>query len=202
VNGSRTLIARIAVFPATFALMAVTAPSALATDRWVPKAYKTIQAAIDASKDGDYVRVMSGTYHENINLLGKSIDLVGGGATIDGDLLGPCITIDSGNPQVHIGGFRLIDGSGQLDTASGETSGGGVFLTAGYLTLNGCTITGCEANRGGAFFLGNGAAAEINQCVIERCNTTATPNRGGGIAVADSTLYITSTTIQPRPMYM
>ncbi|MCK4600330.1 hypothetical protein KAU37_11020, partial [Candidatus Bipolaricaulota bacterium] len=39
----------------------------------VPSGYSTIQAAIDAAQEGDVIVVLPGTYHENINFLGKAI---------------------------------------------------------------------------------------------------------------------------------
>jgi hypothetical protein len=40
---------------------------------WVPDDYETIQCAINASDDGDTVRVRAGTYYEGIRLMGKQI---------------------------------------------------------------------------------------------------------------------------------
>jgi len=39
----------------------------------VPKDYKTIQAAIDASNNGDTILVSPKTYYENIDFIGKTI---------------------------------------------------------------------------------------------------------------------------------
>ncbi len=41
---------------------------ALATDRYVPSGYPTIQAAIDASSDDDRVFIEPGTYHETFDV--------------------------------------------------------------------------------------------------------------------------------------
>jgi hypothetical protein len=46
----------------------------------VPSRYKTIQAAIDAAKDQDTVRVAPGTYVEYLDINGKAITLRGGGS--------------------------------------------------------------------------------------------------------------------------
>lgn len=92
----------IAPLPVGLVLVAITAPGALATDRWVPTSYKTIQAAVNACVDGDNVWVKPGTYHERVNLLGKSISVWSEylhRATIDGDQLGACVTLDSGKPS-------------------------------------------------------------------------------------------------------
>ncbi len=40
---------------------------------WVPDEYATIQGAINASEDGDTVRVRAGTYREGLRLMGKNI---------------------------------------------------------------------------------------------------------------------------------
>jgi hypothetical protein len=40
---------------------------------WVPDEYETIQGAINASTDGDTVRVRAGTYSEGVSLIGKSV---------------------------------------------------------------------------------------------------------------------------------
>jgi len=40
---------------------------------WVPDDYEKIQDAINASVDGDTVRVRAGTYHEGLRLMGKNI---------------------------------------------------------------------------------------------------------------------------------
>ena len=44
--------------------------------RNVPGTYSTIQGAINASANGDTVRVAPGTYVENINFNGKAITVV------------------------------------------------------------------------------------------------------------------------------
>ncbi|MFO0983354.1 MAG: hypothetical protein U1E76_16735 [Planctomycetota bacterium] len=51
---------------------------AAATTRKVPAGYPTIQAAINASVDGDTVLVAAGTYAEKIDFLGKDITVTSG----------------------------------------------------------------------------------------------------------------------------
>ena len=53
----------------------------------VPQDFSTIQAAIDASKDGDSILVAAGTFKENISFNGKSISLIG---HIEFERLGRC----------------------------------------------------------------------------------------------------------------
>ncbi len=110
-----------------------------ATELLVPSQYQTIQAAIDATVDGDIVIVEPNTYRENINFLGKAITvrsvnpsswdtvrttIIDGGGTgttssrnrviIDGGIGWPsCVTFNEGETNNSIlEGLTLTNGSG------------------------------------------------------------------------------------------
>jgi hypothetical protein len=90
----------------------------------VPADYPTIQAAIDAARDGDLVVVAPGTYRESVVIDGKQITLGsrfvnGGDATlvestvIDTDGIGPAITVRNVSaPGPRIVGLKLVDRTG------------------------------------------------------------------------------------------
>src|SRR5207249_11972489 len=63
--------------------------------RSVPAGQPTIQAAINAASNGDTVLVAPGTYHENINFMGKGITVTSSGGpsvtTIDGGRVGTVV---------------------------------------------------------------------------------------------------------------
>ncbi len=99
--------------------------------------YEKIQDAINASKNGDTIRVWEGTYLENV-LVDKSINLIGNGTditTIDGGGEGDVvlITVDS----VNMSGFRV--------TGSGEFSAG-IMMESSHTTISN---TNCTLNRQG-----------------------------------------------------
>ena len=76
--------------------------------------YTKIQDAINASEDGDTVRVWEGLYEENVEV-NKSIDLVGNGSevtTINGGGSGNVVLITA--DWVIMSGFG-VTGSGQWD---------------------------------------------------------------------------------------
>src|SRR6266487_3489922 len=70
----------------------------------------TIQAAVDAAKPGDTVRVPPGIYHENVLVAKNNITIKGRpGAIMDGTGLpgNSGITVRSSTPSVRINGFTL-----------------------------------------------------------------------------------------------
>ncbi|MCP4579972.1 MAG: T9SS type A sorting domain-containing protein [candidate division Zixibacteria bacterium] len=83
---------------------------------YVPAEYASIQAAINASSDGDIVLVAPGTYTENIDFLGKRIQVTSsGGADVttiqanNGSMA--VVYMDSGEPKgAEISGFTITGG--------------------------------------------------------------------------------------------
>jgi len=103
----------------------------------VPKDYTTIQAAIDASINGDIVFVSPGTYVENIDFKGKAITVkskygpdvtvIDGVKPFDPDY-GSVVIFKSGEGLDSVlDGFTLTRGSGTWRPNIGGYCGGGVF---------------------------------------------------------------------------
>ncbi|MDG2200838.1 MAG: hypothetical protein P8K80_06610 [Phycisphaerales bacterium] len=97
-----------------------------AAERYVPGDHDTIQAAIDASVNGDVVTVGPGTWPEQINFNGRNITVRssdGAEATVlDGSSTGSVVTINSGeSEQAALQGFTLANGwmTGTSCSASG-----------------------------------------------------------------------------------
>ena len=86
--------------------------------------YSSIQAAIEAAEDGDEILVYPGTYYENVDFIGKQLELFSFFTTtgerdyidetiIDGNGTGSCIRcVNSGTESSEINGFTLKNGSG------------------------------------------------------------------------------------------
>jgi len=161
----------------------------------VPGDYTTIQAAIDASNNGDIILVAEDTYYENINFKGKAITVTSW-FLVDGDTSHISNTVINGSqPSHHDSGSVVYFISGE-DTTS--------ILCGFTITEGGCGIQ-CD-NSGMKIinnkittnhnYLGGGISieAESNQCniIIEK-NTISNnisqggrdePGRGGGIFIA------------------
>ena len=109
----------------------------------------TLLGNISASGAGD---ITSGTML-NINITdGQTLQIVGGGYTIDANYYGRILQVQSGS-NVTIQNLTLREGlvsanGGDANSAGGNAFGGAIF-NAGALTLSGVTVTASAASGGG-----------------------------------------------------
>jgi len=141
------------------------------------KPYKTIQDAVTVAKNGDIVKVASGTYSENVRILQKKIQLLGGFAA-GGDF-------NTANPQTN---KTMITGSNtkpcilvNIDSAA----------LSGSLTISGFTIQngqrGIELSGGWTGFLNN---ITIENNIIENNGSPTQSLRGAGIGLDGNNVTI------------
>jgi len=125
----------------------------------VPTEYKTIQLAIDAATTGDAVHISSGTYYEKIDLLGKSIEVIGidgpETTTIDATGLNGSVIHCANNegPKTVISGLTLTGGTGTLHPVWKTLQGGGIFVYLASPTISNCIITGNQAEYAGGMWV-------------------------------------------------
>lgn len=128
----------------------------------VPIDYPTIQAAIDASQDGDTIIVQPGTYTENINYNGKAITItstnpkdpsVVAATIIDGNSQGSVVTFSSGETTDSVlMGFTIQHGNGTL--IDGKRYGGGIYCgNNSSATIRHNKIINNSADVGGGIYL-------------------------------------------------
>jgi len=167
----------------------------------VPDEYGTIQAAIDASVDGDTVLVAPGTYYENIDFIGKAISVIGSPdnpseVVIDGSGNGAAVTLRSGESEgAVLTGFTITGGSGSgiycaysrnpkltslnIIGNSGDL-GGGIHCFGSDIEMEKLRIIDNTANSsGGGLFLQRGDYT-LSDVVIYG-NTVSGGGGGGGI---------------------
>lgn len=123
---------------------------AFAADLFVPSQYSTIQAAVTASQNGDTIHVAPGVYFESVNYSGRNVVLR--------SEQGPALTtIDAGGQGSVI---RILSGEGP----------GAV--------LEGFTIRGGDATRGGGILIDGGSSPTIRGNWI----LSNTASSGAGLA--------------------
>lgn len=152
----------------------------------VPGDFSTIQAAIDASSDGDIVQVASGTYRGSgnwdLDFKGKAITVRSadgpGGTTIEcPDHRGFYFHNGEGSDSV-LRGFTITGGVKQgsdipPDNYSWNRSpahpiGGGIYCEFSSPSIVDCVIRDCSAELGGGIGVVGGSPTIID-CVVERC---------------------------------
>jgi hypothetical protein len=129
--------------------------------------FDNIQAAVDASSDGDEILVMEGMYVEhNIDLLGKAI-VIEGTKNSSGEL----VSVVHGNWQ----GSVFVCTSGETD----------------FTVLKNLLITGGSAFLGGGMYIEESAPSLVG-CTF--MNNYATKGFGGGMCIIDGTLSLVDCT--------
>ena len=127
----------------------------------VPSDQTTIQAAINASSDGDTVLVAEGTYFENINFNGKAI-MLASEFLLDGDTAHITKTIIDGSQATNPDDATVVKFDNCQDTTSvlnGFTITGGTGKTAETL--------GYYVRSNGGIGIENAGAKVINNVVTE-----------------------------------
>ena len=123
--------------------------------------FDSIQAAIDASQDGDSIIVRNGSYSENISFNGKNIKVYS----------------ENGPSAATI----IAANSDSVVTFSQKENSGAI--------LQGFTIIEGNAPYGGGILIANGSSPSISNCTIK--NNTATESGGGiAVMDSDSNPYL------------
>jgi len=150
----------------------------------VPVDFSTIQDAINGAADLDTIVVLSGTYQENIDFLGKAITVrsqMGASmTTIDGGQAGSVVTFSNGEgPDSVLDGFSIVNGTGTVGPWS-YLQGGGIYCSSSSPLIRNNTILDNTATTGGGIYC-NDSSPEIS------CNTIRNnaAYKGGGIYAAD-----------------
>jgi len=151
---------------------------ALAADLLVPQQYATIQDAVSAASGGDRVLVSPGTYHEQVNLSGKGIQLIGvegaAATAIDGDN-SRTVIVGNGEPSTClVQGFTIQNGRDY-----GYHNGGGVRIYNSGVHFDSCRFVRNVAEApswwGGAAWRSEYGNPVVSNCVF------AGNYSGGGI---------------------
>ncbi len=154
--------------------------------------FDSIQEAVEVAADGASILVRPGTYHENIDFLGKRIQLLGidpndpNGTSypvIDGGGAGPVVTFAGGeDPNCVLMGFVITGGRGG--------PAGAISCAGSSPTIMNCLIVGNRASDS------NGAAVYCADSNAVFVNCTITDNAGGhdgaGLLVENGVVIVTN----------
>ena len=174
------------ILVAVYVLIMALAGPAGAVTHYVSEG-QSIQAAIDASSNGDKIEVAPATYNEAINFNGKAVRLYSSG--------GPEVTIIDANGlawDYHV--VQCVSGEGPNTILEGFTItggdangyipanfGGGMFNYGSSPTVTNCTFSGNSADYGGGMCNWDESSPTITNCNFSG-NTT--DGDGGGMCNA------------------
>ena len=165
-----------AIVLAVFSLFVlfVTCPVFAATIH-VPGNQYTIQAGINAARDGDIVLVAPGTYVEYIDFMGKAITLQ--------SEKGVEVTFIEGSKSAVVVVFtRGEDNESVIDGFTVRNGEGGIYCLNSSPTVINCRIVGNRGSRGAGIACRISSSPVITNCTISENETN---NTGGGISCVD-----------------
>ena len=185
----------------------LTTTSTWATTFYVNPGIGAIQAAMDASFDGDTIIVNPGLYYENIKFNGKNIVLtstdpdsstVVENTVIDGSYplnpeFGSVVMFDGSETTTCIlQGFTIQNGTGTYPNGMGGNNrsyGGGIYGGHGYPGTNAVIrkniITNCSSHTGGGIY---NVAGLIERNTITDNSATHEWDSGGGLSSCSGTI--------------
>jgi hypothetical protein len=149
-----------------------------------------MQDAIDVAREGVTLVVHAGTYHETIDLLGKSITVtgfdpndsgLGAWPVLDGGGAGPVVSFTQGeDPNCTLAGFVITAGHGRL--------AGAVLCSSSSPTIANCLIVGNEAMEAasGAVYCVDSDAALVNCTIADN----RAGQSGAGLYLLDSPVMV------------
>ncbi len=115
----------------------------------VPADSSTIQGAIVSARNGDIVEVAPGTYVENLDFLGKAIEVrAPDGATLDANGETGVRFTNGEDDRTKLVGFTITNGGGI------HVVGGGIYCIHSSPRIIDCRIESSEASIGGAIYAG------------------------------------------------
>lgn len=158
-------------------LLLLASVSSVAATIRVPTQQPTIQAAIDAARNGDQVLVAPGTYFENINFEGKAIRVAAPSGRkvtiIDGGNAGSVVTFNSGEGLGSVlEGFTIQHGNASLE-------GGGIYINGASPTVTGNIVNSNTAENGGGGIAVTFSSALVKDNVVT--NNSQTTGYSGGV---------------------
>lgn len=159
-------------YPLAVMATAALAASAFGVDRLVPQQYPTIQAAVDASVNGDRVVVSPGLYRESVRFAGKSIMLEGSapdqvGTVIIDSFGAPGYAVDVSDSLNYVGvvGIRhlTVTSEGQSEYPLERGVSISYLGTSATVLVENCIFRDVRGTAMGALTLGH------TNCIVRNC---------------------------------
>ena len=149
------------------AVVLTVATASAQTTRRVPQDVATIQAALNASANGDRVLVSPGTYAENLDFQGKDVSLESSGGAAATNIAPAGGTVVTVGPGGAVVGFTIADGNASFG-AGMTVSGSGTRIA-----LNVFQDNHAPSGSAGAAIYGNNASPLIERNHFRRntCDT-------------------------------
>ena len=176
--------------------------------------YSSIQDAIVAAASGDTIEVGPGTYEENLDIIGKDLDIIGtGGPSVT--LLSPAtsgqgvVSYDQGEAGSLVGfgiepaagerGIYILGSSPSISDCRIEEAGdwdsswgGAVYVSAGSPSFDNVEFIDNAGAKGGDLYIAGSSSVTMSNVTIEG----SSGKYGASIFVLDSALTVSNTTAE------